>query len=337
MSVSLVLCGCKHEQTALISEPVRPGAEPTSFGPAVIVEAPPQQVGCVAATPSGSGLLIPETAQWLVRIDPARVMNSAFWSLLGAPIETNDLSGVFAGLRECGIEPAGLEEILVGFETVDENFVFVMRGPGVGQGELATCALRAVHRRVLGDSEVEVRESPTPREFGGYTMIPFDDGAGYLLNPDELVLTTLGWQQQVAQLAQCMGRPALQSYSGSGLASLISRVDTRADVWAIGTLTPTMASFLAMLGLPTTGPLEAAVMADFGDGFGFDINLTLDSPASAETGRTALNTTLDQFAASGEPLFAELVTQMAVDASGPMLLVRGRISIEQLRMLADNN
>jgi hypothetical protein len=336
--MSLALCGCTRHADAPVPE--RPGAEPTGFGPVVIVEAPPQPTSCQAATPSGSQWLIPQAAQWLVRIGPAQLLSSAAWSLIESGVQGNEVSKLFAGFRECGIEPEQLHDIWLGFETINEDFVLIVHGPGVGRPQLATCALQAMNRAIPGDRSVEVGLEPsgsTPHELGGLTMIPFESASGYLLNPDEIVLATGAWQHEVGRLAQCMGRPALESHAEFGLAPLITRVDTSADVWGIGTLPPSMVAVVGMLGLPATGPLDLILTVGLSGGLRFEVSLTVDSAASAEQGRATLAAAIADLAASGAPVLEQLGAQLVVEADGPALLVRGWLSVEQLVMLGDKN
>ncbi|WP_146661716.1 hypothetical protein [Enhygromyxa salina] len=334
LGLGLGLGGCKHE-APVVSEPVRAGAEPTGVAPAIIVEAPPQPIGCQATTPSGGMLLVPEAAQWLVRIEPAQVMNSGFWSVLGAKVEAGELSELFAGLRECGIEPAALRDVFVGFNPTTEDFVLIMQGPAIGQPEQATCAVQVMRRQLPGEQAVEVEASLSPGQFGGPPTIPFDDGVAYLISPDELVLTSRGWQHEVAQLAQCMGRPALQSTADASLARLISRVDTHANAWAIGRLPPEVTSMFMMIGLASGEPYDLTVMLDFSSGLGFDLNLSVDAAASAEQGRATVQGMLDEFAASGEPSLQQFAAGIHVEANGPSLRIHGWYSPDQLLMLRD--
>ncbi|PRQ05719.1 hypothetical protein [Enhygromyxa salina] len=331
-SLWLAVCGCKPEAPP-VSAPERAGAEPTGIGPVVIVEAPTVPLGCQATTPIGGALLIPEAAQWLVRISPAQLMHSAFWSALGSEVESGELSELFAGLRECGLEPASFQDVLIGFESENENYVMVVQGPGVGQSDLATCAVQVMRRQLPGEKTMEVEASLSPGAFGGPPMIPFDNGVAYLISPDELVFASLAWQYEVGQLAQCMGQPALESSAIASLAPLISRVDTRADLWMIGHVPPSLASIFLMFGGPSQGPSDVAMTVDFSSGFGFDMSLTLDSAATAEQARTALQTSLDQLAANGNSELERFLAGVSLEASGPRLLLHGWISAERLPSL----
>jgi hypothetical protein len=195
-----------------------------------------------------------------------------------------------------------------------------------------------LRRQFPGERAPSVDGSLSPGEFGefgGPPMIPFDDGVGYLINPDELALTSSGWQYEVAQLAQCMSRPALESQAELSLARLISRVDTRADTWAIGRLPEEIASVFVMIGVPGNGPKDLALTLDFSSGFGFDMNVTLDSPAEAEQGRAGLQAMLDQFVNGGDPTLEQLFANISLSTSGPLLVVHGWLSVEQLAVLRD--
>lgn len=326
VSLSL-LPACKREQTqAPAPAPVQePGGEPSGLGPAVIVETPaPAAVACEASASSGAALLIPSAADIVGRLGPRQLMSSGVWSVLGPDIESEpDFDEALSVFRDCNVAPDLIDGVHLGFEIDTEDFVVVVTMPGIGRPELASCVLDGLQRMAESSEPIEISA------YAGLTSVEFSDGRAYLVNDDELVVTTLAWQDEVARLIRCEGAPAL----GTVFHDLALEVDLSAGGWIVGALPPELASFLAMAGISTQGELRFTVQLGFDSGFVYRFSATMHSVDGAASAAETLRQSISGMIPSAPPEARPLLERISVDAVGPKLWVSGWIGVDELAQM----
>lgn len=303
------------------------GTEPVASTPALIVEAPMVRVDCQAREPARGELLIPEGAQWLVRFDAGRLLDSPVWSVLGPVLEGDEIGEALAAMRECQLEPTTLQEVWIGVEPERELFTAVLHGPGVGLPDRAMCVLRLLEDR-FGDHE-EAPGSLSLGQSGGLPAIQLSDGAAYLPGPDQLVLTVNEWQFATEELARCAGRPAVES----GLAPLVVGIDPGADLAIVGALPPDVTSMLSALGTSVEGSVDLALVANFGADLDFALRLSLATPTLAAQLRSTTQATLDTVLVAADPTVAAVLGRLSIEAVDRELHIRGRLRSDELRAM----
>lgn len=299
--------------------------------PAVVVETPPVARTCVARTPPGAPLLIPDMAEWMVHIGPRAVLRSSTFGLVAPALEQEpDWAKAVATARECGVSFEQIDHVLIGFNAA-EDFAAIVVAPGIARPEVARCVIMQIQ---IASSETPAADvQPLPGD-EGVSMIQFTDGRAYLFGADMLVLATTAWQDAILELSSCRGAPAAYA----SLARPLRGLDLDAPLWvAAAPSAQTLATLGASTGLDMTGISSFGASVRLDDGTALMTRVQMHDAATAGSLAQVLQSFVQMGTSFLPPELSAVPSRVVVETVGSELVFDASMRLEELRFLASQN
>ena len=184
--------------------------------------------------------LIPEQAQLIVGLSPKGITGSPVYAMMAKELENDsEFQDALSAFKDCGLTPDNFESVVVGLN-MDENFVAVITGEGIGEDKNASCLIKNIQKQA-GDAQIADVVTQD-----GKKLIQFTDGRAYLVDARTLAITTTAWESAVDGLVGGKGSSAA---SGSKK-DLFAKVDGNATIWGVADVPAELAPMAALLGAP---------------------------------------------------------------------------------------
>jgi hypothetical protein len=305
--------------------------ETPKAAPSVVVEAPSVPPTCIARTPPGAMLLIPDTAEWVVHVGPRALLRSPAYRLFAGQIEqSSEWTQMVDILRPCGVAVEHIDHLVVGFNAA-EDFAAVLVAPGVARPEVSRCLIMQIQTAASEQAIAEVR--PLPGD-ASVSIIEFTDGRAYLFGEDMLALSTSAWQDTIADLSSCRGAPAAYG----PLATPLRGLDIEAPLWLVGGApASTLAPVANTLGIDLTAvsSLSASVHLDEGATLRARVHM-LDATSASATAQT-LQSLMPLVGSALPPELAGVPSRVVLVSSDAEVRFDATLRPEELRFIASQS
>jgi hypothetical protein len=298
--------------------------------PTVVVEAPSVAPTCIARTPQGALLLIPDMVEWVVHVGPGALLRSPAYKLFARQIEqSGQWTQMLDVLRPCGVAVEHIDHVLVGFNDA-EDFVAVLVAPGIARPDVARCLISQRQAALPEQAEqtvTDVRQLPSDPSL---SMIEFTDGRAYLFGDDMLALTTVAWEDDVADLSSCRGAPVVDS-----LGAHLPELDLDATLWLIGAPSSSSVTSLgSTLGLDLTGVSSISASVHLDDGATLRARAQMRDAADASSTAQSLSGLVSMIASAIPPELSGLPSRIVFDSQDAQVRLEMTLRPEELRFIA---
>lgn len=295
--------------------------------PTVVVEAPSVAPTCIARTPQGALLLVPDMVEWVVHVGPGALLRSPAYKLFARQIEQGgQWTQMLDVLRPCGVAVEHIDHVLVGFNDA-KDFVAILVAPGIARPDVARCLI--VQRQAALPEQAVTDVRPLPDD-PSLSMIEFSDGRAYLFGDDMLALTTVAWQDEVADLSSCRGAPVYDS-----LGAHLPELDLDAPLWLIGAPSSSSVTSLgSTLGLDLTGVSSVSASVHLDDGATLRARAQMRDAAEASSTAQALRGLMTLMGSASPPELAGLPSRIVFDSRDAQVRLEMTLRPEELRFIA---
>lgn len=210
----------------------------------------------------GSLMLIPEQAEFIVGVSLGSIMASPIYALASGELaQDQEFQAALALLRDCGLDPAKFESIVVGFNQ-RQDLAAVLVGDGIGEDQNASCVIASVQKKAGRPQTADVITQD------GKKVVQFTAGRAFLVDDRTLALATTSWASSVVDLLDGKGTPAALAKQ-----ELLVKVDGRATVWGLGPVPAEVVRMAPLLGLPAELKTVRDVVASLELGEGATIRM----------------------------------------------------------------
>jgi hypothetical protein len=312
----------------------QPEVETPLSAPTVVVEAPSDAATtCIARTPKGALLLIPDMAEWVVHVGPNALLRSPAYQLFARQIEQSaQWTRMLDVLRPCGVAVEQVDHVLVGFNAA-EDFVAVLVGPGIARPEVARCLITQ-SQAALSEQPEQAKPSvadirPLPGD-ASLSVIESTDGRAYLFGDDMLTLSSSAWQDAVADLSSCRGAPVYRS-----LAAHLREIDLDAPLWLIGAPSSSSVTTLgSAIGVDLSGVSSVSASVHLDDGAALRARAQMRDAAEASSTAQMLSGLMTLVGSAIPPELSGLPSRIVFDSSDTHVRLEMTVRPEELRFMA---
>jgi hypothetical protein len=301
------------------------GEQPAGAGGGIVSAGSGAAKLAVGGFPS-SVTLIPDQAEFILGISVGSIMSSPIYALASAELAQDpDIQGVINILKNCNVDAAKLESIVVG-AAKDENFVAVMIGEGVGEDANASCIIKGVQKQA-GDPEIADVVTQD-----GKKMIQFTDGRAYLVDGRTLALATTAWEGALGELIDGKGTPAVSNSKKD----LFAKVNGAASIWGVAVVPPELASMGAMFGAPAEISTVQTVTGsvDLSSGAAINMLAGFASEDAAKSVATWMQTMLGEATKDAPAEVAGVVKSVKIEAAGKDVTVAMTATMDDINKAA---
>ncbi len=277
---------------------------------------------CKGGAGADAAKLVPDDADMLAGANMKTVTESELYKAFGAEAEKDeDYKKAVASMKECGLELASIEAIVVGVKASSEDFVAIIAADGVGKDDTATCLIKSV-QKANGDEEA----ADVTKE-DGHKIIQFTDGRAYLVSDNMLAVTTKGWETAVGELIDGKGKPAIENSKKD----LFGKVDTKAAMWFLADVPSDVAGMAAFVAPEVSKIKTAAGSVDLSKGLAINLIAGFGSEDEAKAVAEMGTKMLDE--AKADPTFGSAAGSVKIEASGSDVKVAASMSTDEITTL----
>jgi hypothetical protein len=305
----------------------------TPAGDAKPADAQPTPEGGLAGAAGGSAQLaaggfpsaislVPEQAQFVLGISPKGITGSPIYAMMAKELDNDpEFQKALSAFKDCGLDPATFESVVVGV-SMDENFVAVITGAGIGEDKNASCVIKNIQKQA-GDSQLaEVVNQ------NGKKLIQFTDGRAYLVDARTLAITTTAWEGTVDGLVGGTGTPAA---TGSKK-DLFAKVDGSATIWGVADVPAELAGMAALFGAPSefSSIKQVTGSVDLSSGAAVKMLAGFTSEATATKVTTQLQAMLAEAAKAAPAELAPMIGTVKIASAGADMTMSMSASMDDI-------
>lgn len=271
--------------------------------------------------------LVPDEAEFIVGINPKALTSSEVYKIFKDELEGEaDFKEAMDAFEDCGLKPMEFDAVIVG-ATASEDFVAVVVGEGIGKDKNAECVIKNIQKMGGEEQIAEVDKKD------GKKIIQFEDGRAYLVNKNTLALTTTSWQDEIGELVDKKGKPAVDN-SKKGL---YGKVDNKAAVWFLAEVPPDVAAMGAMMGAPELADVKtAAGSVDLSKGVAVSFLAGFGDDGKANAVVEKVTGMLDEVKGSEEAKeFESIVNSFKIEASGGDVTMSVSASVDDIKKASE--
>lgn len=282
--------------------------------------------GDAAANAIDPADLVPNPAEFVLAVKPRAVTSSAVYAAMRDPIEQEPgMREVIDAFEGCGLQPREFDTLVFG-ATADMDFVAVIVGDAVGTETNATCLVNAMRT-----SQGEPADAKIELQGGRKTLALEDSGRAFLVADDMLALTTAAWTDEVGQLLDGKGRPAVR-HSRAGE---FAKVDRKAPFWFLASMPKEVRDIGPMVGAPGLSDVNAAIgKVELSDGLALEMAFTLDEAGQADALAGELQTLVKTAAGAGDiGDLQSLIDGLAITAEDTDVVLKSTVGLDTIKAL----
>lgn len=277
---------------------------------------------CSKGGSADAAKLIPDGATAIMGVSPSAVTGSELYKTYADKIPDDEMKKATDALSGCNLSMETLDAVVVGMNPSDENAVIVVSGKGVGNKDNATCLANKMEEADGGDKKYEATEAD------GKTYIELGDGEGraYLVNDNMVAIATKGWQDQLVELLDGKGKPAIEN----SLKDIYGKADTKAAIWGAGEIPSEAADMAKGMAEKASAVKSAAGKIDLSSGLGISVVAVFADEAGATGAAEELNGMLDQYKGMVPADLKAVADSVKVEASGADLNLSASASMDDI-------
>jgi len=280
----------------------------------------------LAACKGGGGdsvKLIPDAATMVGGVDLKGIVSSKAYTDNKALLETGETKEMMDAATACNLGQDKWKSITFGADQAKNQFAVVVSADGIGKDENLNCIAGKIKEKQGKDPwKLEEKDGKKVLTMEG------DEGTGYVVNENTLVVASKDWAAAVKELVDGKGKSAFDG----ALKDVIGRADTSKHIWAAGTIP----AELTKEG-PAAGAKDAAGDADLSNGLAFKASVGFASADDAKKKAEELQKQFDgvKGAASGMGVPQAAVDSVKIEAKDTAVHVSASISADDMKKVQE--
>lgn len=276
--------------------------------------------------------LVPDGATAIISVDAKAMMTSELKTQIDAVMAVAALAGTtdpsveaMNALRDkCKLDPWMAQSMVVGIDAFSKSAMMAVRMPNIGTADSLNCAVDLA--KGMGLDGITVGETD-----GKPSITIKDEGEGWALDDDTLVVSSKAWSSGVKARIAGEGKPAIDN----GLAEAAALADRSRHVWFAGEVPGLVAPLLD--DTPAKGLRRAAGSVHYGK----EVEIALaagfadaDAAKALHTAGLAMLEEAKAGAASKEPTAKKLLDGVSFEIDGT--IVRGKVVFDMQSMIDES-
>lgn len=268
-------------------------------------DAVPKAAGTPVSAFPTSVALIPESAEFVVGLNPKLIVASPMYALAAPEMAKDEqAAAMMTSLKDCGIDPGKLDSVVVGLSSVTEDFVAVVMGQSVGTDAKASCLIKTALEQAGAPEAAKVVTHE------GKKMIQFTGGRAYLVDDRTLAVATTSWEAAVGGLIDGKGTSTISGAKKD----LFAKVNPQTGVWGVADVPVQLSGMAPVMGLPAEMASVKTVSGsiDLRDGAAINLVAGFEGADKAKAVSTQLTAMLG--AATVPPEFSNIAKTIKIEA-----------------------
>jgi len=278
---------------------------------------------CKGGASADAVKLIPDGAEAIAGINIQSVTGSDVWKTYSEKIPEEGLQEFEKTLEGCELSMDGLDAIVIGLSQT-QDYSVVIAGKGIGEPDNATCLVNEMKKRNGETDEVEVTK------VDGHEVIEASDGRMYLVNKNMVALASKGWQDEVGELIDGKGTPAIENSKKD----LYKKADHKAAVWFLAEVPSAMLGDAKEVAEKASTVSSIVGKVDLSNGVAIDLIAGYADGDSATAAATELQALVDQYGPLAGEELGGVVKSVKIEADGSDLNLAVSASMSDLETAA---
>lgn len=262
--------------------------------------------------------LIPDAATGIAGVDVKALTSADFFKENQKELEKGEAKKMLDAAAECNVGLDKWKSVVVGADVgADEpNMAIVFSAEGIGKKANLEC----IKGKAEGaDFTIEEKDGKTVLAMG-------DDGKGWAVNDNMVVIATPAWTAEVEKLIGGNGKPAVDN----SLKDLYKQASTGKMIWFAGNVPQKMAG-------QAQGAQSVSGWLDLSKGLGLSVSVGFESGEKAKGVHDQLKQQFDQMKpmAQGFGVPQKVVDSVKFEQKDAQLTVSAAASQEELKTIGD--
>jgi hypothetical protein len=280
----------------------------------------------VAACKGGGGdavKLIPDAATMVGGVDVKGLVGSKAYTDNKALIEQGEGKEMLDAATACNLGTDKWKSVTFGMDQAKNQFAVVVNADGIGKDENINCVAGKIKEKSGKDPwKLEDKEGKKVLTMDG------DEGTGYVVNENTIVVASKDWAAAVKDLVDGKGKSAFDG----ALKDIIGRADTSKHLWVAGTLPAEMTK-----DGPGAGAKDVAVDADLSNGIAVRASVAFASADDAKKKAEEFQKQFDGIkgAATGMGVPQAAVDSVKIEAKDTAVHASASISADDMKKVQE--